>query len=458
MRTLFTTYRHHLKETLQLAYPVSIAHLGHVLLGVVDSMMVGHVGADSLAAASLVNGLSLLFLVFGLGLSFILTPLVAIARGQQDYKTCGVILQNGLWFNTFFSTLLALSIFWAAPLLALLNQPERVVTLAIPYARIIGWSFIPFVIFQTGKQFLEGLGITKPAMYVMVVANLVNAFGNWLFIYGNWGFPALGLSGAGISTLLTRIAQAIILMGFIVAAPRFRAFHISFSWRSLKRSWLIQIVKLGIPTGLQHFFEIAAFSFSAVMIGWLGSQPLAAHQIALSMASLSFMVTLGITAAGTIRVGHFLGKQDWKNLKRAAWTTVLLSSGLMSLFGIVFVVLRFQLPELFVKEQAVIQMAASLLIIAALFQISDGTQAAGVAILRGLTDVKIPMILSFVAYWILGLPVSYLLGFVFHLNVNGIWLGFLSGLSFAAVAFLLRFFSQVKRLERQAPNAEKQAS
>ena len=446
MTGFFRIYKTHFKETLLLAYPVSIAHLGHVMLGVVDSMMVGHVGSDSLAAASLVNGLGFLFLVFGLGLSLIITPLVAIARGKKDYRACGHILQNGLWFNAVFTFLLSLLIYFSVPLLGYLNQPPQVVKLAIPYARIIGFSFVPFVIFQSSKQFLEGLGITRPAMYVMLIANLVNIFGNWLLIFGHWGLPAMGLTGAGLSTFFTRIIQGFILLIFIALSKRFKNFSISFGLKNLSWRQIKQLAKLGIPTGFQHFFEVGAFSFSAVMIGWLGSKPLAAHQIALSMASLSFMITLGITAAGTIRVGHFLGKKDLTGLKRAAWSTVLLSTLLMSFFGLIFVLFRNRLPLLFVKDVEVINIAASLLIIAALFQISDGTQAAGVAILRGITDVKVPMFISFVAYWILGLPVSYLLGFVFKLNVNGIWLGFLSGLSFAGLAFLWRFTQKIKKM------------
>ncbi|MHB2153444.1 MATE family efflux transporter [Calditrichota bacterium GD2] len=446
MRQFYSNYSEHFRETLRLAYPVSIAHLGHVMLGVVDSMMVGHVGADHLAAASLVNGLAFLFLVFGLGLSLVITPLVAIARGQKNLIACGQILQNGLWFNTIFTMVLSGVIYFAAPLLTMLNQPPEVAKLAVPYAQIIGLSFIPFVIFQSQKQFLEGLGLTKPAMFVMLLANLVNVLGNWLLIFGHWGLPALHLTGAGISTLITRVAQALALLFFIALDRRFKSFEISLSFKKLSMARIKEIVRLGIPTGFQHFFEVGAFSFSAVMIGWLGSKQLAAHQIALSMASMSFMIALGITAAGTIRVGHFLGRNDPHNLKRAGLTTVILSVAVMSAFGLIFILLRYKLPTLFVKDEEVIRIAASLLIIAALFQISDGTQAAGIAILRGLTDVKIPMILSFIAYWIFGLPVGYVLGFVFKLHVNGIWLGLLSGLSFAGIVFLFRFYYYLKKL------------
>ncbi len=435
----FKNYPEHFKETLRLAYPVSIAHLGHVMLGFVDSMMVGRVGADSLAASSLVNGLAFLFLVFGLGLSLVLTPLVAIAKGQNDFKQCGIILQNGFWLNTIFSVSLAIIIIIFARGLAYLNQPQAVVEIAIPYAQIIGLSFIPFVIFQSEKQFLEGLSITQPAMYVMLAANMVNVFGNWLLIFGHWGFPALGLEGAGISTFLTRCFQAGTLLFYVHKNKRFKPFQPSISLKRLKFSVIKKIANLGFPTGFQHFFEVGAFSFSAVMIGWLGSKSLAAHQIALSLASMSFMITLGITAAGTIRVGRFMGIKDIGNLRRAGFATILLSVISMTVFAILFVVFRNRLPLFFINDPEVIAMASTLLVIAALFQISDGAQAAGIAILRGLTDVKIPMILSFVAYWILGLPVGYILGFVFHLNVNGIWLGFLSGLSFAGMAFVLRF-------------------
>ncbi len=439
------SYKHHFKETLQLAYPVSLAHLGHVLLGVVDSMMVGRVGADSLAAAALVNGITFLFLVFGIGLSLVITPLVAIARGKNRFNECGAILNNALWLNTGFTILLAVVIFYSAPLMHLLNQPPQVVRLAIPYARIIGFSFVPFIYFQSEKQFLEGLGITKPAMYAMIGANLINAFGNWVFIYGNLGMPALGLKGAGYATLFTRFFLAFALIVYLRSGNRFDLFQISFSFRGLQLKLIKRLAGLGFPTGLQHFFEIGAFSFSAIMIGWLGSKQLAAHQIALSMASMSFMITLGITSAGTIRVGQYLGKNNLNELRRAGFSTIFLAMASMTVFGAIFVLFRNRLPLLFIADRQVIQITAQLLIIAALFQISDGTQAAGVAILRGLTDVKIPMLLSFLAYWLMGLPVGYFLGFYFKMDVYGIWLGLLSGLTFAAVSFVLRFLFKTRR-------------
>jgi MATE family multidrug resistance protein len=428
-----------LRETLKLAYPVSIGQLGHILLGIEDSLMVGKVGAVPLAAASLVNGLVFLVVVFGLGMSLAVTPLTAIANGEKKLSECSHIFNNSLLVNSTIALILFLLTFFAADLIIYLKQKQDVAISAISYAKIISLSIIPFMLFLTVKQFTEGLSITKPAMYATIIANFVNILVNWLLIYGNLGFPTLGLDGAGYATLATRLALIIVMFGYILKSKNFIQFH----FFRFKKSWNLNIVKqllrIGIPTGLQHFFEVGAFSTSAVMIGWLGSKALAAHQIALSMAAVSFMIILGISSAGTIRVGSAMGRKNRPEIRRSGFLAIVVASSIMGFFGIVFIVLKGFLPKLFINDIEVILIASNLLIVAAFFQVSDGVQAVGLGILRGIKDVRIPMYISFFAYWIIGLPVGYILGFTFELGVTGIWIGLLVGLTLAAIFLSIRF-------------------
>lgn len=433
------TYTRHIRETLRLAYPVTIAQLGHVLLGVVDSIMVGKVGTVPLAASSLVNGLIFLIIVFGLGMTLAITPLVAIEKGRTNQHQCGVILRQALLVNTGMAVVLTALAYFLADLIPLLNQPSRVAVQAISYSKILSFSIIPFMLFQSYRQFVEGLSDTRPAMYVTILANGVNFFGNWVLIYGNLGFPALGLDGAGYSTLLTRLFMAIVLFGYVIRSEQYKAFDPTLKFKNINFAVIKKLLNVGLPSGFQHFFEVSAFSFSAVMIGWLGSGPLAAHQIALSLASISFMVILGISAAGTIRVGNAVGREDVRGVRDAGFSALLFGAGIMACFGIIFISFRQMFPHIFISNPEVISIAASLLIVAAFFQISDGVQAVGLGILRGITDVKIPMGIGFVAYWTIGIPVGYLLGFVFNIGVVGVWIGLLCGLTTAALFFTLRF-------------------
>jgi MATE family multidrug resistance protein len=437
-------YSYHFKRTLKLAYPVAIGQLGHVMLGVVDSMMVGRVGAESLAAASLVNGLVFLVVVFGLGMTLAITPLVAIARGKNDFEQCGVILRQGLLINFIVSFLLSILIYYAADLIFFLNQTPAVARLAASYTKILSFSIVPFMLFQNYRQFIEGLQYTKPAMTITLIANGVNIVGNWIFIYGNLGFKAYGLDGAGFSTLVTRIFMAISMIYYVMISRKFKPYDPSLKFRSISPSIMRKLLSIGIPTGLQHMFEVGAFAFSAVMIGWLGSKPLAAHQIALSLASMSFMFILGISAAGTIRVGNAVGRQDKLEVRNSGFSAILMAAGIMAIFGSCFIIFRNLLPLLYINDPEVIPLASSLLIVAAIFQISDGVQATGLGVLRGITDAKVPMIISFVAYWILGFPIGYILGFVFKLGAVGIWIGLLTGLTVAATFFTLRFHLKTK--------------
>jgi len=438
------SYKQHIKETIKLALPISIGQLGHIMLGVTDSIMVGRVGAAQLAASSLVNGLVWLVVVFGFGLTLALTPLTAIERGKGRSTECGVILRQGLVVNVLFAILLVLALYFLSGLIAFLKQPADVTELAISYGRIISFSIFPFMIFGVYRQFLEGLSIMKPAMYVLLLSNLVNIFANWVFIYGNLGATAYGLDGAGFATFISRTFMALALLGYVLKAKVLKPFDPGFRFKRIDFMVMKEIIRIGIPMGFQHFFEVGAFAFSAVMIGWLGSKELAAHQIALSLASITFMLITGLSSATTVRIGFSFGQKDMPRIRKAGFSSLTLTISVMSVFALSFIILRNYLPLLFIAEADVVSITATLLIIAALFQISDGSQAVGLGMLRGIKDVKIPTYYTLIAYWIIGLPVGYLLCFTFGYGVNGIWIGFLVGLSTAAFLLIQRFNKQTR--------------
>jgi len=447
-------YKYHIKETIKLAYPVVIGQLGHMMLGVVDSLMVGRLGAVQLAASSLVNGLILLILVLGIGMSVALTPLVAIAKGSEKHDECGIILRQGLLVNIVFSFLLVVVIYFLADLIHYLNQPVEVAQYAESYLKILNISIIPFMLFQTYKQFSEGLSFTKPPMTILIFSVFINAFLNWILIFGNLGLPRLELDGAGYATLMTRIFMAAAIFIYIRNAKSFQEFDPSLRFKSVNFKVIRKIVNIGVPGGFQMFFEVGGFSFAAIMVGWIGVNELAAHQIALNLASITFMVGLGISISVTIRVGNFLGKRDSVEIKKAGYSALFIIAVIMSLFGIMFFAFRNYLPTLYINDVEVIKIASSLIIIAAIFQIVDGLQIVGVGILRGLTDMKAPMVISFIAYWVIGLPVAYLLGFIFDFGVEGIWVSFVVGLTLAAIFFILRFRKFLKYTQLNPKNSQ----
>jgi len=439
-------YKEHYKRNFFLAYPVMLSQLGQVLVGVADSLMVGRLGAEPLAAASLANIIFYAIMVFGLGVSYAVTPLVAAADGEQDQSKITTIFSNGLVVNTILGMILALGIVLCTPVLYYLDQPPEVVTLAIPYLRIITISLIPYMVFQSFRQFAEGLSNTRQAMYITLSGNAINILLNYLLIYGAWGFPELGLNGAGWATLVSRIIMAISMGLFIYYAPRFRPFRGAFSFSHISKAAIRRILKVGVPAGLQFVFEVSAFGYAAIMMGWLGTQTLAAHQIAINLASISYMMATGIASAATIRVGNQLGRRDISNLRTAGYTSFVMVVLFMGFAAILFIALRNFFPALYINDAEVIEIASQLLVVAAFFQISDGVQVVGMGALRGIEDVKVPTIIAVTAYWVVGLPAGYLLGFRYGFGATGIWYGLLIGLSFAAVLLFYRFRHKTNRM------------
>jgi MATE family multidrug resistance protein len=437
------TYKEHVRRLFVIAYPVMLSHLGHIAVGVADSMMVGQLGAVPLAAVSLANSVFVLALMFGIGISYGITPLVASADGKGQTKRIARLLKHSLLINMLFSVLLFVALMGVIPFLYMLDQPEEVVSTASPYLWVVGASMLPFMFFQGYKQLIEGLGHTRQAMVITLIANFLNVGLNYLLIFGKLGFPEMGLVGAAWATLVSRIFMAAMMAGFFYKSRLFVAYHRTA--KGFKKKILKKLLSLGVPVGFQYVFEVGAFSAAAIMVGWIGANALAAHQIAINLASVSYMIASGFAAAATVRVGNMLGKRNMKGMREAGLTAFAMIVLLMIFFALAFVAGQYFFPSLYIDHQEVIDIAASLLIIAALFQLSDGIQVVGLGALRALEDVKIPMFITLIAYWVIGIPGGYVLAFYFEIGVQGIWWGLLVGLTVSAVFVSLRFH----RLSRQ---------
>ncbi len=438
------SYKQHIKETVKLAIPVALGQLGQIMFGVVDSLMVGRVGAEPLAASALVNGLFFLIMVLGIGLSMAVTPLVAIAKGGKNHQECGIILRQSLLVNVVFAIILNVIIYFMAEAIPFLGQSAEVTRLAISYMHILSFSVLPFMLFQTYRQFVEGLSDTKPPMYAALTANIVNALVNYVLIFGKLGFPAMGLDGAGIATVSTRSFMAMFIIYYVIKNAKYKEYDPSLKFKRIDKIIIKKIISIGLPSGFQYAFEVGAFAFAAVMVGWIGATAQAAHQIAINLASISYMVVLGISSAGTIRVGGKLGEKDYQGVRKAGFSALLLSVLFMTSTGLLFILLRYFLPKLYIDDPTVIQTAATLLLITAVFQIADGIQAVGLGILRGLTDVKFPLYIAIFAYWVISLPTGYILGFIYELGAVGIWIGLSTGLFSAAILLSVRFHIKTK--------------
>lgn len=423
-----------------------LSHLGQVTVQVADSMMVGHLGKEPLAAASFANSIFVVFLVMGIGMSYAITPQAAQADGEKNIPKLTEILKHGVLINFLFGLFLVLILISGEDLLWHFNQPEIVVELALPYLNIIAFSIIPFMIYQAFRQFAEGLGYTKQSMYITITGNVLNVGLNYIFIFGKLGLEPMGLFGAGLATLISRIVMAILMISFVYFNKRFSVYWEEFTFGNFSWSLIKTNLKLGLPMAFQLIFEVSTFSIAAIMIGWIGTASLAAHQIAISMASISYMISLGIAAAATIRVGNQLGKKDYKTMRNAALTCYIMALGFMSFAAIVYILGRNFLPMLYIDDPLVIQEAAILLIVAGLFQLSDGVQVIALGALRGMSDVKIPTLITLIAYWIIGLPLGYFFGFTLNQGALGVWYGLLAGLTIAAILLYYRFDKMSNKL------------
>ncbi len=445
---MFEGYSTEFKKNMKIAYPVMLGQLGQVTVGIVDSLMIGRLGTSNLAAVSVANGIFFIILIFGIGLSTAITPLVAQADGESNPKKAAGILSHGLILNTILSILMTVAVFAVLPLLYKLNQPKEVIDLAIPYLKIITLSFIPLMIYQSVKQFAEGLSFTKPGMYATLIGNVVNTVLNYMFIFGKFGAPELGIVGAGIGTLVSRVVMLIVIYFLVIKKDAFKETLQYFSFKNIETAIFSRLAKLGVPTGLQMVFEVGAFVAAVFIAGLISKEAIASNQIAQSLISISYMLATGFGSAATVRVGNQIGLKDYKMLKKAGISNMVLVTLMMMIFGLIFIFASDFLPSLYIDDAEVISITASLLGVAALFQLSDGIQVVGLGALRGLQDVKIPTYITFVAYWVIALPLSYVFALKLNYGAMGIWMGLGVGLTLSAIFNLHRFLKISNRLIR----------
>lgn len=448
-------YTKEFKYNLKLAFPVILGLLGHTFVGFADNIMVGQLGTAQLAAVSLGNSFVFIAMSFGIGFSTAITPLVAEADGANNAKDAKSALKHGIVLCTVLGLILFGIILLGKPLMYLMKQPPEVVELAIPYLDLVAFSLVPLVIFQAFKQFSDGLSQTKYPMYVTLIGNAINILLNYLLIFGTFGFPKLGIIGAAIGTLVSRVAMVVLIWVMLKQTKKFHQYVTGFNFRKIESKVMNKIMKIGFPSALQMFFEVAIFTAAIWISGVLGKNPQAANQIALNLSSMTFMVGMGLGVAAMVRVGNQKGLGNFKDLRRMAQSIFLLTFLLEVVFAALFLIFRHWLPTVYldvgdtaniVDNTEVIVIAAQLLLVAAFFQISDGLQVVVLGALRGLQDVTIPTAITFVAYWLIGFPICFYLGLYTPLKSTGIWIGLLAGLTASAVLLYIRFNYLTKRL------------
>jgi len=433
-------------KNLKLAYPVMLGQLGHVLVGLADNIMVGELGPAPLAAVSLANALMFVFLSLGIGFSFAITPLTAEADGENDIQKGRTIFQHGIFLSILLGFFICGLLLVSKPLLYYMQQPEEVVLLAIPYYKVIAFSMIPVMIFQGFKQFSDGMSLTKYAMQATIIANIINVLFNYLLIYGKFGFPKLGIVGSAYGTLIARVFMIFLMIFLMRREVKFLPFLEKFTFKNIKQKVLKRIFNLGYPTALQMWFEVTLFASGVFLAGAIGTNTQAANQIALNLASMTFMIAVGLGVTATVRVGNQKGLKNYKELRKIALSIFLLMMLIDLVFALGFISLKNILPTYYIENQEVIQIASVLIIIAGFFQLSDGMQVVVLGALRGLQDVKLPMLITFTSYWVVGFPICYYLSIHTELKAMGIWIGLLISLTLSALLLYFRFNYLTKNL------------
>ncbi|WP_353083610.1 MATE family efflux transporter [Flavobacterium sp.] len=451
-------YTKEFKYNLQLAYPVVLGMLGHTLIMIVDNIMVGKLGSTELAAVSLANSMIFVALSLGIGFSTAITPIVGEADAEKDSGKIRSAFHNGLFLCVILGFLLFGLVVLGKPIMEMLHQPKEVIVLAKPFLDWVGFSLVPLIIYQGYKQFADGLSMTKYSMYAIVMANILHVIINYCLIYGVWIFPKMGIVGAALGTVISRIAMVVFMHIILSRQEQLKTYFHNFSFSEIKKETIQKIVNLGVPSALQMLFEVVLFTAAIWLCGNIGKTSQAANQIALSLASMTFMFAMGLSVVSMIRVSNQKGLNDYKNLVVVARSIFLLVILIEIVFAILFIVLHNIVPSLFLDmsdtkqlldNKEVVFIAAKLLLVAAVFQISDGIQVVVLGALRGLQDVKIPMYLTFIAYWLIGFPISYYLGEYTELKAVGVWIGLLAGLSAAALFLYIRFHLITKKLIKE---------
>ncbi|EDM44852.1 multidrug resistance protein [unidentified eubacterium SCB49] len=448
IKLLLSQYTREFKYNFKLAAPVILGMLGHTVVALVDNIMVGQIGTAELAAVSLGNSFMFVAMSLGIGFSTAITPLVAEADAENNFDQAKSSFKHGLFLCSVLGAFLMLTIFLAKPVMYHMGQPAEVVALAMPYLNLVAVSLFPLIVFQAFKQFSDGLSLTRYPMYATILANVVNVVLNYMFIFGKFGAPELGIVGAAIGTLVSRVIMVLCLWYLLYKNNKAHLFVVAIKLFQLSKKMLLKVLKLGVPSAMQMFFEVAIFTAAIWLSGILGKNPQAANQIALNMSSMTFMVATGFSVVAMIRVGNQKGLQRFDELRRIAFSIFLLSTILAIVFALFFIVFYQSLPKVYLDYDNIAELAdntevasiaATLLLIAAVFQISDTIQVVALGALRGMQDVMIPTLMTFIAYWMVGFPISYYLGLYTDYGSKGIWLGLLAGLTVSGILLFMRF-------------------
>lgn len=436
-------YQYHYKENLKVASPIILGQAGHMMATIADSIMVGRISSDQLAACSFANGIFFFLFILAIGISIGLTPLVGKAHGAKEEKRVQHLFRHGFIVNIFMGIIINILMIAVMPLFKYLGQPEIVIKYAENYYLYLTFSIVPYMIFMTFKSFTDALEITKPGMIVSFVCNGLNVVLNYIFIYGNFGAPKMEIDGAGLATLLSRIAMPIAFIIIFFYRSDLKIYFKSLRYPIVSFDIVKNILKIGLPIGVQYVLEVGAFVGGALMIGSFGAKELASHHIAINLASLTFLMATGLSSAATIRVSNLIGKKDFINMKRVSYSTFVMILIFMLVTASIFIFGGRELALFYVddpiKDNYVLNLAASLLIIAGFFQIVDGIQVNALGNLRGMEDVKIPTYITIFSYWVVTLPICYYLAFIQNMGPRGVWWGYCIGLTIAAVILYIRF-------------------
>ena len=438
------TYKNHYKALVSLGLPIVIGQIGVIILGFADTLMIGHHSTAELGAASFVNNVFNLAIIFSTGFSYGLTPIVGGLFGTRQYAPAGQALRNSLLANSLVAFLITLCmsvLYWNVESL---GQPEELIPLIKPYYLVLLASLVFVMLFNCFKQFTDGITDTRTAMWILLGGNVLNIFGNYLLIYGKCGLPELGLLGAGISTLFSRMVMVFVFVYIFLRSSRFVRYKVGFLRMGWSKAMFCRLNGLGWPIAFQMGMETASFSLSAIMIGWLGTIALASHQVMLAISQFTFMMYYGMGAAVAVRVSNFNGQRDIVNVRRAAYAGFHMMMALGAVLSLIVFLFRNQLGSWFTDSPEVVTMVTSLIVPFLIYQFGDGLQITFANALRGISDVKPMMLIAFIAYFVISLPVGYLCGFVLDWGIVGVWMAFPFGLTSAGWMLWWRFRSMTQ--------------
>lgn len=442
---LFNKYKSFFKKIIQLSYPIVIGQLGIVLMGTADVIMVGKLESINLAAVSLANSIYFVICILGIGTLSAVSPLVAQSKGAEKPAECGSLFKQAIVAACILSIFICGIVYVLTQNLHWFGQSEKLIALTKNYLHLLNLGTLPLLIFIAIKQYSDGLGFTKVSAVLTLIALGINIILNWILIYGNWGAPALGLYGTGLATTISRVFMGIAIYFYVKKAAIYKP-YLQEKSKEKEGRFLIQIFNIGFPSGLQYFFEVGAFAFAAIMIGWISESAMAAHQVAISIASITYMLATGISAGGSILVGDAVGRKNQQDLQDAGRAAILLGASFMGCCALLIASFAPFILAFYTNDRVVIDMAQKLLYIAAFFQLSDGIQCVSLGVLRGIGDTKIPTVITIISYWVIGIPLGYYLCFQLNWSLYGVWWALLFGLTFSALFLSIRFLRESKNI------------